>query len=493
LIYQLSRQNFFNTTRFLSDVYRLFSVALAPMLVLMVAACATTTPTAPSPQGGAKPAPTQATAAPIKAGTLPPILFVHGNGDTSALWHTTIWRFESNGWPPDRLFAIDFPLPLARTDDTKAQDGRAGSAELLGLLTAEVARIQKLTNSPKVVLIGNSRGGYVIRNYLKNGGQGNVVAAIMGGTPNHGVFISNTFQQNSEFNGAGPFLSALNKPQGPNGSEVTPGVPTLSLRSDGNDKFAQPDGKWIGQPGMNTQIDETGPELKGATNIVLPRRDHRETSFHPDAFAATYRFLTGNAPARTSIVAEASISLNGRVVGYTQGASGELSNLALPGARVSVYEVKPETGERVGPAVLKKTVGVDGVWGPLRGSSTTSYEFVIEADSFATTHIYRSPFPRSSNLVQLRPARLSDADKAAQSVITLTRPRGYLGAGRDQITMDGKPAPGLIPGVAGSSVSKMQLMLKVNQSIVTQFNDERIAVLAWPIAERHLVFAELHY
>ena len=26
----------------------------------------------------------------------PPIVFVHGNGDTAALWHTTIWRFESN-------------------------------------------------------------------------------------------------------------------------------------------------------------------------------------------------------------------------------------------------------------------------------------------------------------------------------------------------------------------------------------------------------------
>ena len=37
----------------------------------------------------------------------PPIVFVHGNGDTAALWQTTLWRFESNGWPTDRLFAID--------------------------------------------------------------------------------------------------------------------------------------------------------------------------------------------------------------------------------------------------------------------------------------------------------------------------------------------------------------------------------------------------
>lgn len=29
----------------------------------------------------------------------PPIVFVHGNGDTAALWLTTAWRFESNGRP----------------------------------------------------------------------------------------------------------------------------------------------------------------------------------------------------------------------------------------------------------------------------------------------------------------------------------------------------------------------------------------------------------
>ena len=53
----------------------------------------------------------------------PPIVFVHGNGDAAANWTTTIWRFESNGWPRDRLHAINLPYPLARDDDTKAQPG----------------------------------------------------------------------------------------------------------------------------------------------------------------------------------------------------------------------------------------------------------------------------------------------------------------------------------------------------------------------------------
>src|SRR5262245_29393455 len=49
---------------------------------------------------------------------IPPILFVHGNGDHAALWITTLWRMESNGVPHDRLFAINFTDPLARNDDS---------------------------------------------------------------------------------------------------------------------------------------------------------------------------------------------------------------------------------------------------------------------------------------------------------------------------------------------------------------------------------------
>ena len=63
------------------------------------------------------------------AGERPPIVFVHGNGDSASIWQTTLWRFESNGWPRDRLHAIDLPYPLARDDDTRAQPGRTSTAE----------------------------------------------------------------------------------------------------------------------------------------------------------------------------------------------------------------------------------------------------------------------------------------------------------------------------------------------------------------------------
>ena len=58
-------------------------------------------------------------------------------------------------------------------------------------------------------------------------------------------------------------------------------VKWLTIRSDNNDKFAQPDGLWIGQKGTATNVTAAGPELKGATNVVIPRIDHRETSYSP--------------------------------------------------------------------------------------------------------------------------------------------------------------------------------------------------------------------
>ena len=39
---------------------------------------------------------------------VPPVLFVHGNGDHAALWITTLWRMELNGVPRDRMLGDQF-------------------------------------------------------------------------------------------------------------------------------------------------------------------------------------------------------------------------------------------------------------------------------------------------------------------------------------------------------------------------------------------------
>jgi len=416
-----------------------------------------------------------------------PIIFVHGNGDTAALWNTIFWRFESSGFPRARLAAIDFPNPLARNVDDREQPLRSSSTEQREQLAAFVQAVKQRTGAPKVALVASSRGGNAVRNYLKNGGgAAHVSHAVLCGTPNHGVIVSATILVGSEFNGAGPFLTQLNA----GADEVVPGVAWATLRSDSQDKFAQPDGRYLGlPPGAPTGVTFEGPALKGARDIVLPGLDHREVAFHPQAFAAMHEFILGRPAASTAIVPEASVVLNGKVNGMPGGVA---TNLPVADAVVEIYETDPQTGARRGLA-HKQTTGADGLWGPFTAKPTATYEFVIAAPGEAITHIYRSPFPRSSDLVHLRPGRLADADRAAGSSITLTRPRGYFGAGRDTLSIDGQPAPGITPGVPNVSTSTLRLPPGPLRSVITRGNDETIAVQNWPVAENRIVQAELHY
>ncbi len=429
----------------------------------------------------------------------PPIVFVHGNGDSAALWQTTVWRFESNGWPRERLHAIDLPYPLARDDDSKAQPGRTSTTEHMAYLKAEVEKVMKATGTKQVVLVANSRGGNAVRNYIQNGGGDKTVShAVLGGTPNHGVWATKGFRESNEFSGTGPFLTALNAPKNAAGDEVTGPVKWMTIRSDNNDKFAQPDGLWIGTKGTPTNVTFEGPALRGATNAVLPRVDHRETSFSPAAFETTYRFITGQGPKTGSVTAQAPMVLNGKITGLglvpTDPASGNYANnLPLPGAQLAVYATDPASGERKGSVAHSKTVGADGQWGPFTAQAGVPYEFVISAPGYATTHIYRSPFARSSELIHLRAERAVAADKDAKSTVTLTRPRGYFDAERDTMAFDGKALPGVPPTGAGVSSAKIRLMEDGVRAIPATFNGEKITGRTWPAAENHLVVLELTY
>lgn len=446
--------------------------------------------------GGCAYAPQTPAAAP------PPIVFVHGNGDSAALWQTTLWRFESNGWPRERLFALQQPYPLARDADAKEQAGRSSTAQHMAFLKTEVDKVLAQTGAKQVVLMGNSRGGYAIRNYIQNGGGDKTVShAILGGTPNHGVWAIPGYLEGSEFAGTGAFLKALNAPKNAAGDEVTGPVKWLTIRSDNNDKYSQPDGAWIGAKGKPTFVGYDNPALKGAQNSVIPRLDHRETSFSPDAFDLAYRFITGQAAATLRIRPEQNVVLDGMVTGLgvrsTDATSGDFSNnLALPEARVEVYAVQPETGLRVGGPVHSKVVGADGRWGPFQAASGVPYEFVVSAPGYATTHTYRSPFPRSSAVVHLKAERIASADLAASSIIQLVRPRGYLDPTRQGITFDGQsPPPGVpLAPVAGMVSSKIKLSQPEDRAIVAEFRAdtvERLVGRTWPAKENHLVFLEI--
>lgn len=432
----------------------------------------------------------------------PPIVFVHGNGDTAALWQSTLWRFESNGWPRNRLHAIEVPYPSARDEDAKPQAGRTSTAEHAAYLSAEVNKVLTATGASKVVLYANSRGGNAVRNYIQNGeGASKVSHAILGGTPNHGVWAIKGFREGNEFSGTGAFLTGLNKPKNTNGDEVVGPVKWLTIRSDNNDKFAQPDGLWIGAKGTATNVTFAGPELKGASNAVISRIDHRETSFSPAAFLTAHSFIRSVGPKFPNIIPESTIVLNGKVTGLGLNSSDPKSgnfvnNLPVPDATVLIYATDVN-GARIGDAAHAKRVEPDGQWGPFTAKGGVAYEFVISAAGYSTTHIYRSTFPRSSDIVNLRLERMADSDKAntnAKSIVTFTRPRGYFDAQRDKMSFDGKA---LLPGVpsvgAGVSSSKIVVTQPIVRSIIAEFNGERIAGQTWASSENRVVFLELTY
>ena len=412
-----------------------------------------------------------------------PILLVHGNGDSAALWQTIIWRFESNGYDRSLLFAIDFKNPTARSDDTKPQENRSSATDQAKELAAKVTEVQSKTGQKQVILVGSSRGGNAIRNYIKNfGGAANASHAILCGTPNHGVYALQA-NLNNEFNGAGPFLSGLNA-----GSEVHPDIKFMTTRSDSNDKYAQPDGRFVGMAGQATNVTYAGPELRGALNVVLPGLDHREVAFHPMAFKAMYNFIAGQEPATLEISPEPQPILNGMVSGFANGAP---TNLPLAGASVGIYEVDAGSGQRLGDTVHRLTTAADGMWGPFSAKPTAYYEFVVNAPGYPITHTFRTPFPRSSPYIylRLRPLR----EKGTGSSVTLTRPRGYLGRGRDIFLIDGKIPSGVNEGVPGTSEATQRFEPGPLRPVKVVLNKESLTVLTYPLEEGRIVIAEFHY
>jgi hypothetical protein len=418
---------------------------------------------------------------------IPPVLLVHGNGDHAALWITTMWRMESNGVARDRMFAINFTDPLARTDDTAPQPNRSSTEDARRELGEAIKELKRRTGASRVALVGNSRGGNPIRSYIKGGGAGDVSHAVLCGVPNHGVYDWDDGLGN-EFNGRGPFLRGLNAGE----SEVTPGTSFLTLRSDGLDKYAQGDGRFVGKPGTPTGITAEGPALKGATNLVLGAVDHRETAFSPRAFREIYKFIAGREPDRIAITPETQVKLGGLVTGTPGGVQ---TNRPVAGASVEIYRVSPDTGERIGGAIHASRSAEDGRWGPADVDPSWYLEIVLTSVGSTTTHFYRSPFPRSSDIVHLRAARpLGPADAGAGAVVLMSRPRGYFGLPRDVVLLDGKEPTDVKSGVPTDSVSTLQLpVADVGRPVVALFNQERIVARAQPVSENRIAVAELTY
>lgn len=413
----------------------------------------------------------------------PPIVFVHGNGDTAGLWVAQFWRFESNGYPSERLFAVDIPHPSARSDDTVEAPNRSSTTDAAKAVAAEVDEALKATGADKVVLVANSRGCQTARNYVKNfGGADKVSRMVLGGCVHHGVFVIPGGAQGSEFNGAAPFLKGLAE-----APEVPPGIAVTLIRSDRFDLYSQPDGKYVGMAGKPTGINYDSQELPGADNRVIPGADHRETAYSKPAFDIMYEAITGSKPSVDTVQPEPAPVLTGMITGYDHGAA---TNLPVNGAQLSIFETDARTGERKGAAIYQKTVGVDGVWGDFKAKPDQTYEFDIKAEGYPETRYFRAPLPRSFRYMDLR---LQPAP-AEGSFVFVKRPRGYIGPD-DEAVANGAPLPGIdmkdpVPHVASAN---FPVAADKPETVTASFNGETIAGRSDPALKGAATYIEFTY
>lgn len=415
-----------------------------------------------------------------------PILFVHGNGDHAALWMTTLWRFETNFWPRDRMMAISLPDPVARADDAVAQPDRSSTAEQTQRLAAAVAELRAKTRAARVALVGNSRGGYPIRDFVSQpAGAAQVSHVVTCGTPNHGVYDWE-FNPGSEFNARSPFLRRLNG----GATEVVEGTSFLTIRSD-NDLYAQPDGRYVGRPGTPTGVTQDGPALRGANNILLTGIDHRETAYHWRSFREQFKHIAGREPHFLTVQPEERPVLSGIVTGLSNGVP---TNRPVAGATVEVYLIDWH-GQRTGDAVHRATTGTDGSWGSVTMPAWRfmPVEIVLSAPGHPIAHHFRSYFTRSTTVLNLRPpAPLTEAERGAASVMRMTRPRGYFSWPRDVVLLDDKEIAEKRDGVASIASASMTFPAsRIGEATWANYNEEKLNGRILPLAENRIGIMEL--
>ena len=157
---------------------------------------------------------------------------------------------------------------------------------------------------------------------------------------------------------------------------------------------------------------------------------------------------------------------------------------------VEVYEVDPRSGERRGTQPNhRKVTGADGIWGPFISRADTTYEFVLKIEGQPITHIYRTSFLRSTDVVHLRPQPIAKSDEAAGAIVMMTRPRGYFGVGRDKFSLDNKVPPGINDGVPGTASGKLPFDAGP-RAVVAVLNNESITARTWPLKDGHISIAE---
>lgn len=269
-----------------------------------------------------------------------PVVMVHGflaSGDTWTKFHQL---FTSNGYKWRTLYAFDW--------NSLNQMG-GGNTQLLDQF---IDKVLAETGATHVRLMGHSAGGGVCYTYLSDATR----AAKVDGYVHIGA-------------------SVQPGPAGPGGTEAT-----LNLWS--------PD----------DEIANNG-DITGATNAMIPGKDHYQIATSQESFAAIWQFFHNSPPTTLDITPQGPlVCIAGKVLYF-----GE--NTPLENAKVEIWEVNPATGERVGNSPdFTFMTNAEGKYGPENIKANTTFEFVATPpnSSQRVIHYFREGITHLNSLVYLR-------------------------------------------------------------------------------------------
>ena len=225
-------------------------------------------------------------------------------------------------------------------------------------------RCCKATGARQVVLVGNSRGGNAIRNYIQNGGGDKTVShAVLGGTPNHGVWAVQGLPRGQRVRRHRPLPHVAERAQergrrrGRRAGEVADDPlgqqrQVRPARRPVDRREGHADQRHLRRPGTQGRDQRRDPAHRPSRDLVLAGRLRGHLPLH-------HRPRARRLPA---ISRKTRVVLGGKVSGLglssTDPASGNFANnLPLPGARLEVFAIDPATGERRGGAGVQQDGG----------------------------------------------------------------------------------------------------------------------------------------
>ncbi|WP_335998544.1 alpha/beta fold hydrolase [Halorientalis halophila] len=330
-----------------------------------------------------------------------PVVFVHGAAGSATQFESQAMRFASNGYPDEYLAAFEYHSfsygagsfsggllsYLLGGGDTKPSAVHERLDERIDEVLAE-------TGAEKVDLLGHSLGTEVSSAYLSTKERADKVAQYVN-------------------------LDGF-EPDSPPGS-----VPTLAVWG-----LSNPDAS-----------------IGGAENVHFDGQTHVEVATSAETFAEVYEFLTNEEPATTDIEVEPAeeVTLSGRGQVFP---SNQMPDDLAAEASIDVYEVDPETGERLSETpVATPSIDDDGYWGPIDVDGSAVHEFVVSLESSDQVHHhYRQPELRSNQFVRLLTSepgtgidRLIEKSDDHTALITLRDKEwwGDQGAANDELAVDG--------------------------------------------------------